>query len=174
MALNIKVHNSCQLLVIRSNSYLSTPGSSGEISIMNYDTADMVSPNAIINFSGSGGYGVVNIDIDTLPSTSGLYKVCLIEGGVEQVCKPVLINCNVDCCITKLTNELLACACDCPKCATALAKAQKIFLLLQSAISAVELANTTEGSVNTGYYIDILDKYKKSVELCDSTCGCDC
>ena len=51
---------------------------------------------------------------------------------------------------------------------------QKIFLLLQSALSAVDLANTMEGSVNMGYYIDILKKYKKAVELCDSSCGCDC
>ena len=65
-------------------------------------------------------------------------------------------------------------ACDCPKCATTLAKAQKIFLLLQSAQSAVDLANTTEGSVNMGYYKDILKKYEKAVELCDSSCGCDC
>jgi len=69
---------------------------------------------------------------------------------------------------------LLACACDCPRCASTLAKAQKIFLLLRSAQSAVELAQTVEGSVNMGYYIDILNKYKKAVELCGSLCGCDC
>ena len=174
MSLSINVHDSCEVLIIRAQSYLDPPGTSGEISIMNYDTDDFLSPNVAIQFSGGGGYGVVHIDTDSLPAPYGLYKVCLIEGDEEQVCKPVLIHCNVDCCITKLTNELLACACDCPKCATTLAKAQKIFLLLQSAISAVELANTVEGSVNTGYYIDILNKYKKAVELCDSTCGCDC
>ena len=174
MSLHISVHDSCEILVIRAKSYLDPAGTSGEISIMNYDTGDFLSPNVNIQFSGSGGYGVVHIDTSSLPSQYGLYRICLIENGDEQVCKPVLIHCNVDCCITKLTNELLACACDCPKCATTLAKAQKIFLLLQSAISAVELSNTIEGSVNTGYYIDILNKYKKAVELCDSTCGCDC
>jgi hypothetical protein len=174
MSLTIQVHNSCKVLTVRSKSYLTPPGTAGEIQISNYDTGAVVSPNVAINFSGGGGYGVVNIDVDTLPTANGLYKVCLLEDGDEQVCKPVLISCNVDCCLTDLTNELLACACDCPRCASTLAKAQKIFLLLRSAQSAVELAQTVEGSVNMGYYIDILNKYKKAVELCGSLCGCDC
>tara|TARA_R100000808_G_C2135617_1_gene143977 strand:+ start:703 stop:1230 length:528 start_codon:yes stop_codon:yes gene_type:complete len=175
MSLTIQVHNSCGMLTVRSRSYLPVPGASGEIQISNYDTGS-VSPltNPTITFSGGGGYGSLNIDVDNLSDANGLYKICLIEGGVEQVCKPVLISCNVDCCLTDLTNELLACACDCPKCASTLAKAQKIFLLLQSARSAVELAQTADGSVNMGYYKDILNKYKKAVELCDSSCGCDC
>ena len=174
MSLTIQVHNSCKVLTVRSKSYLPVPGASGEIQISNYDTGAVVSPNVAINFSGGGGYGVVNIDVDTLSSANGLYKICLIEGGNEQVCKPVLISCNVDCCLTDLTNTLLECACDCPKCASTLAKAQKIFLLLRSAQSAVELAQTVDGSVNMGYYIDILNKYNKAVELCGSLCGCDC
>ena len=53
-----------------------------------------------------------------------------------------------------------------------MAKAQKIFLLLQSAQSAVEIAGTDVN--NTGYHRDILDKYNKAKEICDNSCGCDC
>ena len=172
MSLNVQVHTSCEFLTVRSKSYLDPAGTDGTIKITNYDTGGSIS--VPIYFTGSGGYGVVTVPTDNLPSQYGLYKICLIEDGEEQMCKPVLIACDVDCCLTDLVNELLACACDCPKCATSLAKAQKIFLLLQSAQSAVDLANTMEGAVNMGYYKDILNKYKKAVELCDSSCGCDC
>ena len=172
MSLSVQVHTSCEFLTIRSKSYLDPGGTDGTITITHYDTGASISTT--IYFSGSGGYGVITVPIDNLSSQYGLYKICLIEDEEEQICKPVLISCDIDCCLTDLVNELLACACDCPKCASTLAKAQKIFLLLQSAQSAVDLANTTEGSVNMGYYKDILKKYEKAVELCDSSCGCDC
>tara|TARA_R110002012_G_scaffold197044_1_gene365563 strand:+ start:477 stop:989 length:513 start_codon:yes stop_codon:yes gene_type:complete len=170
MSFNVKVSNDCKILVIHGKSYVS--GSSGEISITNVDTGAAIFPNPVIVFSGANNVGSVHIDIGTFPSPNGLYKICLIENSVEQVCKPILIHCDLDCCLTKLTNELLACACDCPKCSTTLAKAQKIFLLLQSALSTVSIASAD--SSNQGYYTDILNKYKKAVELCDSSCGCDC
>ena len=56
--------------------------------------------------------------------------------------------------------------------AKTMAKAQKVFLLLQSAQSAVEIASTDVN--NTGYYKDILAKYNKAKEICDNSCGCDC
>ena len=171
-ALNVQVHTSCEFLTIRAKSFLTPAGTELIITITHYDTGASISQD--IYFTGSGGYGVITVSIIDLPSQYGLYKVCLSEAEEEQICKPVLIACDIDCCLTDLVNELLACACDCPKCASTLAKAQKIFLLLQSALSAVDLANTMEGSVNMGYYIDILKKYKKAVELCDSSCGCDC
>ena len=170
MALNINVTNDCKFLVVRGKSYIN--GSSGEIQVTHYETGSTMSPNAVINFNGVNGSGVVNITTETLPNPNGLYQICLIENNTEQICLPVLIHCDLDCCLTKLTNELLACACDCPRCAITLAKAQKIFLLLQSANSNVAIA--TADPYNEGYYIDILRKYKKAVELCDSSCGCDC
>lgn len=172
MAFNITVTNDCKLLSIRAKSYIG--GSSGEIQLTNYDTGAVMFPNATITFNGPNSIGIVNVSVGDLSTPNGLYKVCLIENGVEQVCRPVLIHCDLDCCLTKLTNELLACACDCPRCSTTLAKAQKIFLLLHSANATVATASTTQGALNEGYYIDILEKYKKAVELCDSNCGCDC
>jgi len=170
MALNVQVTNNCKFITITAKSYIN--GSTGEIFIQNVDTGALMSPNRTIAFTGNNGTGKVTISVSDLPTLNGLYKICLIENGTEQVCKPMLIHCNLDCCLTKLTNELLDCACDCPKCSTTLAKSQKIFLLLQSAISTVSLASTV--SANTGYYEDILEKYKKALELCDSSCGCDC
>ena len=49
-----------------------------------------------------------------------------------------------------------------------------VFLLLDSALSTVELTNTTQGQFNSGYYLDIAEKYKKAKSICDNSCGCDC
>lgn len=170
--LNATVSNDCQILTIRAKSYVN--GSTGTITITNYDTGAMVTPSPVISFSGANGTGQVSVNKSDLPSGNGLYKICVFENGVDQVCKPILIHCDLDCCLTKLTNELLDCACDCARCSTTLAKTQKIFLLLQAAKSAVASASTSTGSSNEGYFVDILSKYKKAVELCDASCGCDC
>lgn len=125
MGLNVGISHDCTLVTVSSKSYIN--GSSGEIQVTNYDSGGVMSPNKIINFTGTNGVGRINIPISDMPGSNGLFKICLIENGTEQACKPLLVHCDVDCCITKLTNQLLDCACDCPKCATVLAKAQKYF-----------------------------------------------
>jgi len=42
MSLTIQVHNSCKVLTVRSKSYLTPPGTAGEIQISNYDTGAVV------------------------------------------------------------------------------------------------------------------------------------
>ena len=167
-AFNISVVNSCKFLAIRASrndntstqadivfTYLGTGGGS-YTAIMNYDAQ---------------GKGNINVPTDNLPVQYGVYRVCIKEQGIEYGCKPALIKCDIDCCLTKLTDELLDCSCDCPKCALSLAKAQKVFLLIQAAIESVNLAGTSQSD---GYYLDILSKYNKAKEICDTSCGCDC
>ena len=168
MALNASVQNSCKFLSIRGSRYDALV-TSATIQITNIDDNSVYTTSMTYNTAGKGS---IVVPTANLSSTSGVYEICLIEGGVSQICKPLLLHCDIDCCLTKLTNELLDCACDCPKCASSLAKAQKVFLLLKSASSAEELgqANPT----NQGYYTDILSKYKKAKEICDNSCGCDC
>tara|TARA_R110000851_G_scaffold33102_2_gene88242 strand:+ start:1429 stop:1920 length:492 start_codon:yes stop_codon:yes gene_type:complete len=95
-------------------------------------------------------YGVINIEF--CYSSDVIYTY------------PVLIHCDIDCCLAKLTNELIDCACDCAKCSSALAKAQKIFLLIKSA----------EYALTQGNLLDAHNKYIKAKEICDNSCGCDC
>ena len=166
MAFNINVTNSCKILALWSNQYDSS-STQADIVFQNVDT--LATHSVVMNYTS--GKGRINVPVDTLPTSNGVYSVCLSENSVQYVCKPVLIKCDIDCCLTKLTNELIDCACDCPRCASSLAKAQKIYLLLQSAEAAVEIASTTPSS---GYFEDILSKYKKAREICDNSCGCDC
>tara|TARA_R110002096_G_scaffold370780_1_gene564218 strand:- start:259 stop:774 length:516 start_codon:yes stop_codon:yes gene_type:complete len=116
----------------------------------------------------------MTIPVSNLPSASGVYTVESLEGNRVTSRVPLILHCDIDCCLAKLTNELIDCACDCPKCSVTLGKAQKVFLLLQSAVSASGDASTQIGSQNSGYYKDILEKYNKAKSICDNSCGCNC
>ena len=168
MAFNITVLNSCKFLAINASSYGEPTGDVVITGLGNITG----SYTATITYDVSTGNGYINIPVSNLPAANGVYRACLEEAGIAVSCKPVLIHCDIDCCLTKLTNELLDCACDCPKCASSLARAQKVFLLLESANSTVELASTSGSS--SGYYEDIVDKYNKAKQICDNSCGCDC
>ena len=169
MAFNISVLNSCEFLAVTASQYDSTV-TGADIVITNIDPNIASSYTAALTYSS--GKGQINIPISNLSSPTGVFKVCVVEAGIVQACKPVLIKCDIDCCLVKLTDELIDCSCDCARCASTMAKAQKIFLLLASAQSAVEIAGTDV--TNSGYNVDILSKYKKAKEICDDSCGCDC
>ena len=172
MAFNINVANSCKILVVRASRYVAT---STQATITVEDlSGGSGTQSFIMGYDNGTGKGTINIPIKNLTAQNGVFKVCITEGGTQYACKPTLIKCDIDCCLSKLTNELLDCACDCPKCASALAKAQKIFLLLQSSISSVELGGVTTSIVSAGYYQELIEKYKKAKEICDNSCGCDC
>lgn len=166
MAFNINVTNSCKILSLRANQYDTT---SVDANIVFTNLEDGATHTVVMAYTA--GKGRINVPVDNLPAANGVYRACLSENGIEYTCKPVLIKCNIDCCLTKLTNELIDCACDCPRCASSLAKAQKIFLLLESAASAVEIAGANQSN---SYFTDIYNKYKKAKEICDNSCGCDC
>jgi len=169
MAFNVNVTNSCKILAVMGSRY--DPSSISADVIITEAVPGGGSYTAVMDYDASTGRGRINVPVVNLTVPYGAFKVCIVEGGTEYACKPILIHCDIDCCLAKLTNELLDCACDCPRCATALAKAQKIFLLLQSAESAVEIASASQAS---GYYTDIYEKYSKAKEICDNSCGCDC
>ena len=173
MALNIKVLNSCKFLAVTANRY-DTAVNQADIQVTNIDPNVGGTYTANMAYDATTGKGRINIPITNLTTSNGVFEVCQVEGGIKKACKPVVIHCDIDCCLTKLTNEIVDCSCDCPRCASALAKAQKVFLLLQSALSSAELATTQLGSRNSGYYTDILEKYLKAKSICDNSCGCNC
>tara|TARA_Y100001938_G_scaffold21293_1_gene27334 strand:+ start:3718 stop:4230 length:513 start_codon:yes stop_codon:yes gene_type:complete len=170
MAFNITVVNACKFLSVRAKSF--TGAGSAQVDFKDLNTGTVYSQT--LTYSGNPLSGQMNVNVSNLPAANGVYEVGLYENSVEVARRPLIIHCDIDCCLAKLTNELIDCACDCPKCSSALAKAQKVFLLLQSAISTVGLASTTTGSFNSGYYQDILEKYKKARSICDNSCGCEC
>tara|TARA_R110002126_G_scaffold54430_5_gene147397 strand:- start:3854 stop:4369 length:516 start_codon:yes stop_codon:yes gene_type:complete len=170
--LNVQAVSSCNYIAISAKSYIG--GFSGTIEVLDYPSQSVLY-TATISFTANNGMGRINLDaMANLGYKNGLFVIRLIEEGVEQVRKPLLNHCDIDCCLAKLTNELLDCACDCAKCASSLAKAQKIFLLLDAANVAVDLINQPNQYASGAYLQDIYDKYSKAKELCDGSCGCDC
>ncbi len=174
MALNIKVLNSCKFLAVTANRYDPTINQA-DIQVTNIDPNVGGTYTANMAYDATTGKGRINIPITNLTASNGVFEVCQVEGGIKKACKPVVIHCDIDCCLTKLTNEIVDCSCDCPRCASALAKAQKVFLLLDSADSSTQIASTTVSENGaSGYYLEILSKYNKAKEICDNSCGCDC
>ena len=168
MAFNIKTTSSCKNIMIHIRPL--TAATTGSVRITSLSGGFTTH-----NVTFSGNVTKLLVPVSSLAASSGAFKLKLFEGTTRTSTKALLIHCDIDCCLTKLTNELLACECDCPKCSSALAKAQKVFLLLQSALATVEEVNSDpRGSTITGYYSDIHDKYIKAKEICDNSCGCDC
>lgn len=168
MAFQVIGMNACTFVNVSANSY--TGAVSATVNFQDLNTGSLFS--TILNYSG--GSGQINVLVSNLPAPNGVFEVTLMESGLEVARQPLILHCDIDCCLSKLTNELIDCACDCPKCSSALAKAQKVFLLLASAQSTVQLTSTPVGSTNSGYYKDILDKYNKAKSICDNSCGCNC
>jgi hypothetical protein len=168
MGFRVKSVNACKIVGVNAKSY--TGALTANIVFKNLNTGTSTTHTLTYN----AGVGQVNILTSNLGADSGVFEVALLEGGIEVARRPLLLHCDIDCCLAKLTNEIIDCACDCPKCSSALAKAQKVFLLLQSAKSTVDIASTASGSVNSGYYKDILEKYNKARSICDNSCGCNC
>ena len=172
MAFNIYEANSCKLLVV-SVTRVDPSVTTANITVTNLNT--QAATTTSITYNIGNGKATVHIPTSSFDSANGVFKICQTENSVEVACKAVIIHCDIDCCLVKLTNELIDCDCDCDRCSVALSKAQKIFLLLQSAKTTVDLVNSLgPRDRNSGYYTDILTKYLKAREICDNSCGCDC
>lgn len=168
MGFHINVANSCKILVLNGTAY-DTTSTQATINISHLSSGAMVP--VVMNYDPITHKGRIVVPVANLPHANGVYRACLNEQGIEYSCRPVVIHCDIDCCLTKLTNELMECSCDCARCSSTLAKAQKVYLLLESWSSAVEIAADTQSDA---YFQDILEKYTKAREICDNNCGCDC
>ena len=175
MALTLNAADSCKFLTVginynveaSTNFVLAIEDSSG------IDISGTVNPVFILTPSSPNiSYPIA---VSNLAIANGIVTIILKTAtGNEVNRKSVILHCDIDCCLTKLTNELIECACDCAKCATSLAKAQKIFLLLKSADYAIVQANDATVSARPGFIQDANSKYLKAKEVCDTSCGCDC
>ena len=177
MALTLNAADSCKYLSAVINYPVSTL-TGFKFKITNAAGTD-VSGGIDTTFSILPGIGAISypIPVTNLAVNYGVITVQLEQtssGALVGEPVSVLLHCDIDCCLTKLTNELIDCACDCAKCSTVLAKAQKVFLLLQSADYAIVQANDASASARPGFIEDANSKYLKAKEVCDESCGCDC
>ena len=177
MALTLNAADSCKFLTVGIN-YQVASSTNFVIEILVWQENDISGTvNPVFTLTPASPHITYPIPVDLLDISNGIITIILktqagneIPGGK----KSVLLHCDIDCCLTKLTNELIDCACDCAKCATSLAKAQKVFLLLKSADYAIVQANDSAEAQRPGFIEDGYKKYIKAKEICDNSCGCDC
>lgn len=167
--LRVSITNDCKRIIVRVKN--PEPGGVNNITVSNGGN-ELTPP---ITFAG--GLVEFNTVIQTseLGTNNGVFHVKHLYDDQVMNHTIVLGTCDVLCCLAKKMDELLDCNCDCTKCASQLADAQKIFLLIKAAES--ELAAYAGGGVllNTEAVIANAEKkYNKAVEMCGGHCGCNC
>ena len=138
---------------------------SGALTLTNYETGAVIAHPVVFSTAGETLENEISLTVN------GVYEVAYAQGGTTIANAAFIASCDIDCCLTKLTEELINCGCECPRCSKALAKAQKIYLLISTAKASAEQVYVLG---NTGYIQNAFDKYKKAKELCDLSCGCNC
>jgi len=175
MPLTATVSRDCKFIDIQVNYSLAgaTYPLAGELKFTDVQGNSLITNMSVVIQSQFSPSSVV-IPVDTLSTTTGVVNIefCYLSDVIYTY--PVLIHCDIDCCLSKLTNELIDCACDCAKCSSALAKAQKIFLLIKSAEYALAQAQAAASGNIPGYILDAHNKYIKARQICDDSCGCNC
>ena len=176
MALTVNTTASCKNIFIILN-FTSSSTVSIDLDVLNAEgTPILNTPIPTFNIPPASGPVSYPIPLSDLSISNGLIDVVAYVSGTTNILSQnaVLVHCDIDCCLTKLTNELIDCACDCAKCASSLAKAQKVYLLITSADYAVVQANDGSDSARPGFIKDAKTKYLKAKEICDESCGCNC
>ena len=174
MALRSRSVSSCKYISVQASRYSST-ATTATLNLIDAATNLQVDTAVITYPSGNGSvtYNFAAPGSGADSANGGVYIIHLLENNIIQARHILVLHCDIDCCLVKLTNELIACECDCARCAKSLAKAQKIFLLLNSAKTAAETGNNDQTNI-AALTRDAYNKYKKAKEICDLTCGCNC
>jgi len=176
MPLTVNAAASCKNIFVILN-YTSPQTQTFSLDVTDGTSSILSVPNPTFTIPPNSGPISYPIPLSDLSISNGVVNVVISLGAPganvydEQA---VLIHCDIDCCLSKLTNELITCSCDCAKCASSLAKAQKVFLLLKSADYAIVQANDAVSGLKAGFLQDAISKYLKAKEVCDDSCGCNC
>jgi len=168
MGLNVKITNDCKTIISKiKNAQGATTGT------LNFTNG---SASHSVDVGIANGKATVTTPTSTIGAENGVFHVELLVNGAPLFQGAVIGNCDVLCCLAKKVDKLLDCSADCSKCATELAEAQKIYLLMKSA--ETELSTMAGGPNNQSLAPAIIanaeKKYNKAVEICGGHCGCDC
>ena len=155
------ITNDCKNIIVSAPT-LTTAGASATIKITNGNfSSNELTLNALVS--------TLTIATSDIGTDKGVFHVKYSEDGVLLKEAGVVANCDILCCLSKKVDKLLDCSADCSKCASELAEAQQIFLLIKSA--ETELAGS---SVNAAKIANATNKYNKAAEICGGHCGCNC
>jgi hypothetical protein len=105
--------------------------------------------------------------IESITSFNGLFKFEFTSNSGEDFYTAstyALGTCAIDCCMANLLGPVINCNCEGGDCHDTIRKIEKILILIRCAV-----VDTANGDIAAAQ-----EKYNKAVELCDSTCDCNC
>jgi len=170
MAITAKITNDCKRIIVKiKNAPVNLPN---KVRITNGSAAWEE------GFPGSNTTNPVwtkVVKTADIGAENGIFHIVHLVDNEVAGHVAVLGICDILCCLAKKIDDLLDCNCDCSKCASQLAEAQKIFLLIKA--GQAELAAYAKGGqlLDTEAAIsNATKKYDKAVEMCGGHCGCNC
>lgn len=135
---------------------------------VNFNVSSLISGTNMLYDNGNAELDAI---IDGITSFNGLFNFEFISNYGETnyiTTAYVLGTCSIDCCMANLVSSVIDCSCGCEceddTCNATLKKVEKILVLIKCAVI----------DVTTGDTASALTKYNKALELCDSTCDCNC
>ena len=147
-----------------------TPGGAVEIVVSNGSYSHTISTtvgslgtySAAIYLTSTVGvqYGIFNTQATDVSTAATAYS-----GSLSK--------CELDCCIAKKVDSLLGCDCECTKCSDTLITADRVHLLIVAIETDLAQIGGDEAA-NTAIFTNSIEKYKKALELCSDSCGCNC
>ena len=115
------------------------------------------------------------IFLQTVLSTqAGIFEITVTDNTSGDIAYSAEFGkCELDCCIAKKVDSLLGCDCECTKCSDTLIVAERVHLLI-TAIETNLAQIGGDSAANAAIYTNANAKYKKALELCSDSCGCNC
>ena len=135
---------------------------------VNFNVSSLISGTNTLYDAGNATLDAI---IEGITSFNGLFNFEFTsnDGEVFYTASTYILGiCSVDCCMANLVSSVIncSCGCDCEDdiCNATLKKVEKILILIKCAVI----------DATTGDPASALTKYNKALELCDSTCDCNC
>lgn len=128
---------------------------------------------SVILPSGSAAFNQLIYLSSTVGTQDGVFEVEGTDSAGDKAYAGALGKCALDCCIAKKVDKLLGCDCDCTKCNNTLIQAERVHLLtlgIETELRFIGGNNT----LNVAVFTRAKMKYKKALELCSDSCGCNC
>lgn len=134
---------------------------------INFNVSSLTSETNMLYDVNNVNNAELNAIIESITSFNGLFSFEFIGNIGEDYYTAstyTLGTCAIDCCMANLLGTVINCNCEGGDCHDVIRKIEKILILIRCAV-----VDTANGDIAAAQ-----EKYNKAVELCDSTCDCNC
>ena len=109
----------------------------------------------------------------TVGTVNGIFQISGTDSNGDNAYAGAFGKCSIDCCIAKKVDKLLGCDCGCTKCNNTLIQAERVHLLSLGVETELRFIGN-DLAINAAIYERARLKYRKMLELCSDSCGCNC